>query len=47
MKPARMKNRWVKVLPWYYTKRRQPSRHDDIDKAITKDLLADQEGRDA
>lgn len=34
MKPARMRSRWVKILPWYYTEASTPSRRADNDAAI-------------
>ena len=36
MRPDRMgKSKWVKVLPWYYTRKRQPAR-----QAVERQALA-------
>lgn len=39
MHPDRLdKSKWVKVLPWYYTKKRKRSRAADRRDAIRADL---------
>jgi hypothetical protein len=35
-----MRSKWVKLLPWYYTKRRQPTRAAERESAIAADLTA-------
>lgn len=40
MKPRGMRSKWVKLLPWYYTKRRQPTRAVEREMAIEDDLAA-------
>lgn len=34
MKPRGIPSRWVKILPWYYTERRQVSRAAEREKAL-------------
>lgn len=34
MRPRGMPSRWVRVLPWYYTERRQPSRAAEFRRAL-------------
>ena len=40
MRPARVPSRRVKLLPWYYTDRKQPSRHVDERDALRADFAA-------
>ena len=40
MRPARVPSSWVKIRPWYYTGRTQPSRAVDGAAAIAADLDA-------
>lgn len=40
MRPARIPSARVKIRPWYYTDRGQPSRADDKAAAISADLAA-------
>jgi hypothetical protein len=32
-----MPSRWVKVLPWYYTERRQPTRAAEYQHALARE----------
>jgi hypothetical protein len=34
MRPRGTPSKWVKILPWYYSKRRQPSRAAEKTAAI-------------
>jgi hypothetical protein len=36
-----MKSRWIRVLPWYYTEAKQPSRADDMRRSIANEEAAD------
>lgn len=40
MRPRGMRSKWVKLLPWYYTKRRQPTRAVEREAAIEQDVVA-------
>lgn len=37
MRPRDLPSRWVKILPWYYTERKQPSRAAAKRAAIERD----------
>lgn len=37
MKPRGMRSKWVKLRPWHFTKRRQPTRAAEQTTAITAD----------
>jgi hypothetical protein len=39
MRPRGMRSKWVKLLPWYYTQRRQPTRAVEQEAAIADDLI--------
>lgn len=41
MRPARMPSSRVKVLPWYYTDRNQPTRAQSDADALASDWAAD------
>ena len=43
MKPSRMKHRFVKILPWYYTFKNPKSRKDDIMLTINYEKEADRD----
>ena len=38
MKPSRLQNTWIKVLPWYYTKKKDPGRFNAERKAIDEEF---------
>ncbi len=38
MRPRGMPSRWVKLRPWFYTKRTQPSRQREIHVALKAEL---------
>lgn len=37
MMPRGMPSKWVKVLPWYYTSRRQPTRAAEFQRVLIED----------
>lgn len=37
MRPRGMPSRWVKILPWYYADRRQPTRAAEKAAAIKRE----------
>jgi len=37
MRPRGVPSKWVKIVPWYYTKRRQPSRAAEKAAAIKRE----------
>lgn len=43
MRPRDMPSRWVKILPWYYTERNQPTRAAALREALTFEEAADKE----
>lgn len=45
MRPSRMKSTWVKILPWYYTDRKDPGRQNVEAKALTTELCEGEERR--
>jgi len=34
MRPRGLPSRWVKILPWYYTEKDQPTRAEELKKAL-------------
>jgi hypothetical protein len=40
MKPRGMRSVWVKLRPWYYVRRRQPTRAVERERAIRADQAA-------
>lgn len=47
MRPRGVPSRWVKILPWYYTERRQPSRAAEKTAAIKADKENSADGTEA
>lgn len=43
MRPRDMPSRWVRILPWYYTERKQPARQTVLFAVLTFEEDADQE----
>lgn len=46
MRPARLHSKWVKILPWYYTEKNEPSRAEYKRRAIEDDEAASGEDAD-
>ena len=44
MKAARVKHIWVKVLPWYYTRRTSVSRQTELQDALSRETDAEGDG---
>lgn len=43
MRPRGLRSPWVKILPWYYTEKDEPSRHAELRTALKFEEIADDE----
>lgn len=39
MRPRGIPSRWVKILPWYYTIKNQPTRGAELDRALKQEAI--------
>ena len=37
MRPARMKSRWAKILPWYYDEKKDPGRWNEKRRSFNEE----------